>query len=760
MVSMVNNTPTHGTSSAVLCKQSPATTTFSRTNAGHQTVKTRSPIQRKAKRHRKQTITSRLSDSGIEEDLSALPSPSSSSSSSSSSFSTGEGTAAAGQLGLLTWHQHYGDIGYRVHKDNETHFHLPKCLERQPQVTAEARCKLVRWLISVHKHFHLSFECCCLAVNIMDRFLASTAVAADCFQLLGVEVFSPRIRQLLGLCCDAFSKEQLCNLECLILLRLNFRLAAPTLAFFVEYHINCGEAALLAPQVDGGASPPAVQEAKSSSAAQQCNDLARRICELTLADYTFNQYLPSLTATCALRLSTELLRAGGDLGESDEPMRLELVGSEEEGQPSGTFESGNLSESWMDSDPGPSDEQGFGPLSEGRHCHARALECREHLKRLVALNRESLPATTMALTLQPSRSLETRQERARRKGRVLMPRSSSPDPVFVDTMPCIVEQAFATIAWDDLEDCASVLRRESDSLGSQVNESDGDDQYFGEYALDFMAESPGTLESSLSPVRLVPFQGCIIPPLTPQRDFPPQDSPMAPSPEPGDCHAQDGAPWRGLAKHQGWLLDNSTQVKHRLHETLHSKQEEIESLQERNVHLRELASRAKHLASVLEKLMTVRDPCLQGPAPPPCENTSRSPCKRQRLSEESETESASSGSVEDILRDISTRCNAVLHRASGAQQESSGSQGSDRVRMYGAFSGLRTSVADGSSGSSGSSGASASAGGTGLDDGDSSFRTSIRDHCTIKTQVFPHGHAFTSRTQTGGYRFRWVPNQS
>ena len=54
------------------------------------------------------------------------------------------------------------------------------------QVTPEARCKLVSWLIPVHKYFRLSFECCCLAVNIMDRFLASTAVAADCFQLLGV----------------------------------------------------------------------------------------------------------------------------------------------------------------------------------------------------------------------------------------------------------------------------------------------------------------------------------------------------------------------------------------------------------------------------------------------------------------------------------------------------------------------------------------------------------------------------------------------
>lgn len=53
-------------------------------------------------------------------------------------------------------------------------------------MTAEARCKLVSWLIPVHRHFGLSLEALCLAVNILDRFLATTPVAADCFQLLGV----------------------------------------------------------------------------------------------------------------------------------------------------------------------------------------------------------------------------------------------------------------------------------------------------------------------------------------------------------------------------------------------------------------------------------------------------------------------------------------------------------------------------------------------------------------------------------------------
>ena len=73
------------------------------------------------------------------------------------------------------------------------------------QVTPEARCKLVSWLIPVHKYFRLSFECCCLAVNIIDRFLASTAVAADCFQLLGVTALLLASKQVCVCVCTILS---------------------------------------------------------------------------------------------------------------------------------------------------------------------------------------------------------------------------------------------------------------------------------------------------------------------------------------------------------------------------------------------------------------------------------------------------------------------------------------------------------------------------------------------------------------------------
>ncbi|CAJ1069245.1 multicilin [Xyrichtys novacula] len=281
---------------------------------------------------------------------------------------------------------------------------------------------------------------------------------------------------------------------------------------------------------------------------------------------------------------------------------------------------------------------------------------------------------------------------------------------------------------------------------TQVNEPNTHDQDFGDYALDCMADSPATLESSLSPAELVPFHGCVIPPLTPQRFLSTEDSLVQSSTEAGNQSAQDGALWMDITQCQEKAWGESMEVNHQLKETLQRKQEEIDSLQERNLHLKQLASRAKHLASVLEKLMTDRDSNASEPAMPHGEKTSLSPCKRQRLDEGYETES--SDSVEDMLRDISTRCNAVLHStAKGTKPH----QESETVRMFGSFSGLQTCFSKDSNVTTDEAESEESV---------SSFRTSIREHSTIRTQVFPHGRAFTSTTQQGGYRFRWVPNHS
>ncbi|KAM6392006.1 cyclin-O [Rhynochetos jubatus] len=196
----------------------------------------------------------------------------------------------------------YGESWYRSRKGLESRFQPREPLARQPQVTAEARCKLVSWLMAVHRHFGLSFEALCLAVNILDRFLATTPVAADCFQLLGVtalliackqvEVHPPSMKELLALCRGAFTRQQLRNLECIVLLRLGFDLAAPTVSFFLEHFSRLR---LEARGADAGE-------------AADARSLAGGVAELSLADYAFTKYAPSLLAAGSLGLADRLLR--------------------------------------------------------------------------------------------------------------------------------------------------------------------------------------------------------------------------------------------------------------------------------------------------------------------------------------------------------------------------------------------------------------------------------------------------------------------
>ncbi|XP_069563814.1 cyclin-O [Brachyistius frenatus] len=355
--------------------------------------------QRQTARHRKQKLMSKLSDSGFEEDLGSSPISSPARTDVSPLRADEPEPVVAEQLSH--WYIQYGDIGFNIQREKEEQFHSCKSLARQPQLTAEARCKLVSWLIPVHKHFRLSFECCCLAVNIMDRFLASTPVAADCFQLLGVaalllaskqvEVCSPRISHLLSLCCDAFTKEQLCNLESLILLRLNFHLAAPTLAFFLDYYSNCIEAAQLVSENTSGGKLTGINP--NIKMPRQCSNLAQKMCELSLADYAFNKYPPSLTAGCALRLAGELLQTEQD------PAEHPVIQSQ--GDRWGSFVD-EISTQPVSNKPceSPGRHEGdsstandhFLPAGQESSNHNLARECKDNLKLLVSLNQETLEA--------------------------------------------------------------------------------------------------------------------------------------------------------------------------------------------------------------------------------------------------------------------------------------------------------------------------------------------------------------------------------
>lgn len=190
-----------------------------------------------------------------------------------------------------------------------------------------------------------------------------------------MEVCSPSVSHLLSLCCDSFTKEQLCNLECLVLLRLNFRLAAPTLAFFLDYFTDCVDAAAV-PQNSNGGSSLKVNRG-------QCRKLAQKVCELTLADYAFIKYPPSLTAGCALRLACEVLRTDADKQlQKEDSFRDELRSQSVSVQ-------SHKNTLCSEGDPLAVVDYFLPPGQESYNC-SLVQECKDNLKLLVSLNQKTL----------------------------------------------------------------------------------------------------------------------------------------------------------------------------------------------------------------------------------------------------------------------------------------------------------------------------------------------------------------------------------
>ncbi|XP_064164060.1 multicilin [Anguilla rostrata] len=197
-----------------------------------------------------------------------------------------------------------------------------------------------------------------------------------------------------------------------------------------------------------------------------------------------------------------------------------------------------------------------------------------------------------------------------------------------------------------------------------------------------------------------------------------------------DCY------WRDKADLNQRALGDALKTNDQLSVSLNKKHEEILALQERNNQLKELASQAKHLASILDLLTQSTSSDF-----PTTEATNqRTGIKRQRQ-DDLQTLSA-------VPRANINNRNLDLHRDSKQPKLHQDVEPAveERINVCGAFRRLQVNTfcnpvsADSSCSEEGMY-----------------FRTSIRDHCTIRTLVFPQGRTFTSKVHSGGYRFRWVP---
>lgn len=165
----------------------------------------------------------------------------------------------------------------------------PLYMENQTHINERMRSILVDWLVEVHLKFKLVPETLYLTINIIDRFLERQEVSRPKLQLVGVtalligskyeEIYPPELRDLVYICDHAYRKEQILEMEELILKTLEYQITIPSAhAFLVRY-------------------------LKAAHADRKIVQLSCYILDGTLQSFNLLHYLPSQLAAAAVLIA-------------------------------------------------------------------------------------------------------------------------------------------------------------------------------------------------------------------------------------------------------------------------------------------------------------------------------------------------------------------------------------------------------------------------------------------------------------------------
>ncbi|EPS63345.1 hypothetical protein M569_11441, partial [Genlisea aurea] len=166
--------------------------------------------------------------------------------------------------------------------------------KKQRDITKGMRAVLIDWLVEVSEEYRLVPDTLYLTVNLIDRYLSENSMEKQRLQLLGVtcmliaskyeEMRAPSVEELCFITDSTYTKEEVVKMESRVLNFLRFQLSVPTTKKFLRRFI---QAAQLCYEV----------------ASVELELLANYLAELTLIDYTFLKFLPSLIAASAVFLA-------------------------------------------------------------------------------------------------------------------------------------------------------------------------------------------------------------------------------------------------------------------------------------------------------------------------------------------------------------------------------------------------------------------------------------------------------------------------
>ncbi|XP_073050942.1 cyclin-A2-4-like [Primulina eburnea] len=176
--------------------------------------------------------------------------------------------------------------------------------KQQHDITEAMRGILVDWLVEVSEEYRLIPDTLYLTINLIDRFLSAINIEKQKLQLLGVtcmliaskyeEICAPCVENFCFITDNTYTKGEVLKMEGLVLNHLGFQLSIPTTKKFLRRFIHAAQVSYEIPSVE-------------------LEFLANYLAELTLVEYNFLKFLPSLIAASAVFL------ARWTLDQSDHP---------------------------------------------------------------------------------------------------------------------------------------------------------------------------------------------------------------------------------------------------------------------------------------------------------------------------------------------------------------------------------------------------------------------------------------------------------
>jgi len=118
----------------------------------------------------------------------------------------------------------------------------------QTEINDKMRAILVDWLIEVHSKFKMQKETLFITITIIDKFLEKTKVSKSRLQLVGVsslliaskyeEIYPPELKDFVYITDRAYTKQDVLEMEFLILSTLSFDITFPTSLRFLERYMK------------------------------------------------------------------------------------------------------------------------------------------------------------------------------------------------------------------------------------------------------------------------------------------------------------------------------------------------------------------------------------------------------------------------------------------------------------------------------------------------------------------------------------------